>query len=523
MNPVSSDAIIKIIKDLKNTNSVGYDEISTNVLKYVAETVAPHLAYVINVCVSYGIYPDKLKPVTVLPIFKKDNREEMQFYRPIALISVISKVFEKYIYNSLTSFFDKHNIIIDEQKGFRKNMTINLAIFEFLSKVMTCIDEKTPVCAIYMDLTKAFDYVNHNILISKLKSYGIRGNVIELIKSYLSNRKQCTQITKMCPKTKMEIKYLSDNREILHGVPQGSVLGPLLFLTYINDLPKHVSNPMILFADDSTVIIKCTDKLSYEETINKNLSEIINWLDDNSLVANLGKTKLMMFHQRKTIPDVTITYNNQPVNETRVTKFLGLNIDNQLTWNDHANDLCSKLSKHSYMLFRLRGIVNMDTLIIAYHAYVASTLRYGIIFWGNCTKKDTIFKAQKRIIRSMCGLKTTDSCKPYFKKNEILTLTSLYIYEVALFVKTNPNLFIKAADVHHSSRIRSIHRNRICIQSSKTALMNKSVFCMSPLIYNKIPNSIRDLDLKLFKRKLFKLLTDKCYYTITEFFGDTTI
>lgn len=510
--------IQKIIKSLKSTNSVGYDGISTRIIKYVSELISGHLSYIINLCISSGVYPDALKVSVIKPLFKKNSKEHMANYRPISLIPIISKIFEKYIYKELYRYIEKNHILCDEQKGFRENRTINMAIYEFLHRVMMNMDKRIPVSAIFCDMTQAFDYVNHSDLLRKLEAYGIRGNILNLIQSYLSNRRQYTEITKINIMKKREEVYSSNERSPLYGVPQGSVLGPLLFILYINDLPRATSQPMTLFADDSTVTITCKNKDIYEYDINQSLTSIISWLNENNLKINLDKTIVMHFSQRpQTGSVIKVLYNNTLLDEVDSTKFLGIMIDTKLNWKAHIEYLSKRLSSSAYALYKLAPELNPDALLTAYHGIVASVLRYGIIFWGNSTDKDIAFKAQKRCIRAMFNLKSTDSCMPFFKKYKILTLPSLYILETVAYVKTNPELFPRLADTVNRNRRDN---SKLRLHSAKTTLMRKSIFCMAPIIYNNIPQAYRELNTNLLKKKMRNLLTDKCYYDINDFLTD---
>lgn len=516
MAPSSPYDIHKIIKNLKNTNSVGVDDISTKIIKAVGEYICHPLSYIINQSIEMGIFPQDLKLTLVKPLFKKENKELMEYYRPIALISIFSKIFEKYYYNELNTYLEKNYILCDEQKGFRRNKTINMAVYEFLKNVMCQMDKTSPVCAIYCDMTQAFDYVDHNILVNKLDAYGIRGNILDLIRSYLTNRFQITEISKLNYKTKTEESYRSKARKTTHGVPQGSVLGPLLFIIYINDMPKSINHPISLFADDSTVTIKHKDG-NYKFDINNSLTSIIKWLDNNNLKINLNKTNIMHFSQRTKNNDIKLTYQNNTINEVESTKFLGLTINNKLNWKDHINEMTKKISSSSYVLHKLSTIVSIEALLTAYYGLVESVLRYGIIFWGNSTDKEIAFKIQKRCLRAMFHIKTIESCKPLFTMHRILTLPSLYILEVATFVKTNPHLF-----PHLSETVTRNRRDeeRLRLFSSKTALLHKSIFCMAPIIFNKIPTSYKQLNSHLFKKKLKLLLIDKCYYNVQDFLSD---
>ncbi|KAI5638092.1 reverse transcriptase (RNA-dependent DNA polymerase) domain-containing protein [Phthorimaea operculella] len=452
MQPTVPKDILNIIHDLKNTKSAGYDNVCTKVIKYVSRLIAPVLSHVINMCVIQGIFPDKLKITIVRPIYKKDNKEEMTSYRPIALIPIFSKIFEKVIYNSLYSYLDHNHVLIDEQNGFRKGRGIDLAMYDFLYKIYVRMDNRLPVFALFMDMSKAFDHVDHKLLLKKLYTYGIRGNVYDLLKSYLSGRTQIVQIRKICTRSQTEVTYSSTKREINFGVPQGSVLGPLLFLIYINDIIRSTKEHMILFADDCTVIF------NNENVIKQGLTQIINWLQYNNLKINLNKTKIMGFNQRnKSSIDAVIEHDGTRVGETDSTKFLGLNIDRNMRWNIQIENVCNKLSKFSYSLYMLSKVVNREAVLMAYHGTVAATLRYGILFWGNATGRENVLKAQKRCIRSICGLKCTDSCKPYFRKLKLLTVPSMYIFEAALFVRKNPRLFPNEKSARRRDQICHIH------------------------------------------------------------------
>lgn len=361
-----------------------------------------------------------------------------------------------------------------------------------------------------MDLTKAFDYVNHNILLHKLEAYGVRGNVLALLKSYLSDRQQCTQISRICPKTYIETDYSSDFSDVLQGVPQGSVLGPLLFIIYINDLPNFVDHDMVLFADDSTVMFSDKNKNDLELNINYTLGTIIQWLTYNNLLINLDKTNIMTFRNRKNkLQQIDIKFNGCKINEVETAKFLGLHIYSGLNRKFQVESICTKLSQFSYALYMLGKVVNRSAVITAYHGYVESLLRYGVIFWGNSVDKDIAFKAQKKCVRAICKLTPTESGKPVFISLNLLTLPCIYIYEVAIFVRLHNSMF----DHLKSKR----HGMKICFPSNKTAQFSNSIFCMAPRIYNHLPLDIlRCSNIGTFKFKLKQLLINKAYYNVND-------
>ena len=409
---VSTQDITKIIDNLKSKTSYGYDGVSNKILKYVKDELVEPLLLIINQSLSQGKFPDKLKLAKVTPIHKKDDIHKFDNYRPVSVLSSVSKVFEKVIFNQLYKYFQDNSLFHTSQYGFRSNHSTELAALEFLDRVMNEMDKGQTPLSIFLDFSKAFDTIDHNILIHKLKYYGLGNNSLSLFKSYLQDRYQYVQIENV----------KSELLKIKTGVPQGSILGPLLFLIYVNDI-SSVSKLFypILYADDSTLIstLNLFKQRNKASNINKELNKFNIWLCANKLSLNCKKSKAMIFH----FPQKHISYPNIYIDNTLIEyvdtfNFLGIFIDKNLKWKSHCSYIAGKMSKVVGILNKLKHFVPPKILFSIYNALIVPHLNYGNILWGD--KNEEIFLIQKKAVRVMTLNKYRAHTSRLFKKLGIL-------------------------------------------------------------------------------------------------------
>jgi len=398
----STKEIEKIIKSLNLKKSYGYDEISTEILKISAPFISSPLTYICNRSILYGIFPTRLKYSLIKPIYKKGDRENAANYRPISLLTAFSKVFEKIIYNRLIQHIETNNILRDAQFGFRTFSSTEKASYKLINGILNALNNRMVVGGIFWDLQKAFHCVNHNILLTKLKYYGITGTTHKLIKCYLKDRYQRVILQNNSPDSR------SKWGKIKYGVPQGSILGLLLFLLYINDLSQitHENSKVILYADDTSIIITSPNPSNYENIVIKIFEDINRWFNSNLLSLNLEKTHYMQFRNKNSAPiDLNIGHENKNITKTSSTKFLGLTLENTLSWKIHIDTIITKLSSATFAIRTLKPFLSQDSLRMMYYLYFHSIMTYGLIFWGNSHYSNTIFRMQKRAIRVIMGLK----------------------------------------------------------------------------------------------------------------------
>lgn len=349
------------------------------------------------------------------------------------------------------SFVNKHNVLYDGQYGFRKQFSTTMALMELVEEITTATDNSGLTVGIFVDLKKAFDTINHAILIKKLEKYGIRGIASDWIISYLSNR---SQFVCFCGEN-------SDSMSVTCGIPQGSILGPSLFILYINDI-CNVSQKLkfILFADDTNVFYSGKDIKEICDVISGELEKLNLWFQVNKLSLNINKTQFMIFHCKNVNVDVTIKINNIQIERVYVAKFLGIFIDAKFTWVNHIKMVQSKISKSCAILYKLKYLLSQRTMYILYCTLILPYINYCCEVWGNTCKSRlvSLIRIQKKAIRNVGNIEYLGHTEPIFVKFSTLKLLDIIeLKTVIILYKAYNNIlpsnlsqyFKLVSDEHH--------------------------------------------------------------------------
>ena len=434
-------------------------------------------------------------------------------YRPISLLPAFSKILEKNIHHRLYDFLTSNNLLIPNQYGFRKSLSTDLAIIQLYDEIVQSLSKKEHSIGIFMDLSKAFETIDHQILLKKLNNYGIRGTALAWFNDYLNNRQQYVSLQSE-ESSKLTIKC---------GVPLGSILGPLLLLVYVNDIIQ--SSPLltfILFADDTNVFYSHKNLHTLITTLNTELEKVHTWFKCNKLSLNISKTNFMYFKNAHS-PDVdcNIQINGLPLARKQSTKFLGVTIDHHLTWSEHIHHISNTVSKNIGILYKLRNLISPKSLVILYNSLILPHMNYCNIVWGNSSKTqiNTLLLLQKKALR-ICTLSNyLAHTTPIFKQLTTLKINDLHTYQSAIFMYkyTNNMLPISFRNFfNYNSSVHSYptrHSADIHLNNPKTLIAHKSIRHHGPDIWNSLPDSHKSrTSLFSFKATIKKYIIEQ--YTI---------
>ena len=453
---------------------------------------------IFNLSISTGIVPGKLKKAKVIPIYKKDSAEIFSNYRPVSVLPCLSKILERLVFDRCVDYLTTHDILNNKQFGFRPKHSTYMAIAQMVDKINNAVERNETTIGVFLDLSKAFDTIDHNILLHKLEYYGFRGIVLDWFRNYLQNRTQY-------------VSYLGSKSELQNitcGVPQGSILGPLLFILYVNDI-THTSNILdfILFADDTTILYSHKNINSQINLINEELKEVSNWFRANKLSVNASKTNYMVLGTKHMVvqnidkeENINIILDDTNLQRVQHTKFLGVLIDECLSWKNHIDCVSKTISRNIGIMNKLKHFIPDCILYTLYCTLVLPYLNYGIVIWGkNCkTYLEKLLKLQKWAIRTVANCHYRDHTAPLFAKYNVLTIEDMYTLELGTFmyrysVNELPlifnDYFSKRSDIHS---YQTRHTHCLNLTRNKRTFSDNAIRTTGPLLWNSIDKKMKE-------------------------------
>ena len=505
--PTIISEVRKVIRNLKNKGSKLLD-VHPSVFKENIDIFSAHCVELYNLAIELAGFPDDLKIARVNPVHKSGPVEKVDNYRPISALPLFSKVFERLTLYRMNSFITRHNILTPSQFGFRRGCNTTHAIIRLLTHVVQAYHRRQYCACFFLDLRKAFDTINHEILLQKLEHYGFRGHCYKFLKSYFQNRKQYVQVN----------GYKSATVPFETGVPQGSILGPLCFSLYINDLPLAVEEETVLFADDAAFVLTSPTLDGLLNKIQNLFSDLSAYLSINKLVPNASKSKLMMFSSRPTPHLPVILFGGKEIEWITEFKYLGLTITNTLNFTKHINNMALNISRITGSIVNLRSMLPIPILVKLYYALAYPHISNHIVVWGAAPTSQIKILAVRvnNMLRVILGVVRINgrpalSNDALYKRLGLMTLTSVYKYHLFKFLKLLldgklPEFWsILMAEyvtphAYNTRQIRLRHPALAC-EIERRAMSHQLI-----LLYENVPNNIIELHYQSAIRQFKKLL-----------------
>ena len=499
LEPTCAKEIMNIIKTFQSKDSYGHDGLSMKIVKIISEVIAGPFSHVCNRSFESGVFPDKMKLAKIVPIFKSGDNQVYTNYRPVSLLPQFSKVLEKLFNNRLMSYINKNNILYNGQYGFRQNFSTSLAILDLIEEITTSIDNHNVTVGVFIDLKKAFDTIDHSILLKKLEIYGIRGIAANWLNSYLSDRKQFVQYSDVN----------SNDMAIKCGIPQGSIIGPSLFILYINDL-HNVSKILnfILFADDTNIFLSGKNLTEVCDIMTSELKKLDAWFKVNKLSLNVSKTNYMVFGKTKGVSDNCHIYiNDVELEQVSSTKFLGVYIDDKLNWHKHILHVENKIAKSLSIMYKVKYLLDEAALLTIYTSLILPYLNYCIEIWGNTYPSNLkgIIVLQKRALRIIGKVEYKSHTNSLFIKFRVLKLLDIVKFNTCVVMY---KAFYGSLDSRLSKRFAVNKSNtrqskQFYVQYKRTKLKSFSISCTGVSLWNNLDIAIRESKtIILFKKSL---------------------
>lgn len=505
--------VVRLIDGLKEICAVGCDNIPNSILKRFKYVIAPPLTHILQLCLTKGIFPKLLKKAVVTPVFKAGDKCCVNNYRPISVLTGLSKILEKIINSRLVNYLERNKLLSENQFGFRPKRSTSQAVHRLTNYISTNLDNGMHTIGIFLDLAKAFDTISCPLLLNKLERMGVRGVPLQILADYLRDRYQCVKIG----------QYMSSEaKNSCYGIPQGSILGPTLFLIYINDLCNLTLQKGVImsYADDTALLFTAESKAEVYEVAQNGFITVSNWLHKNLLTLNTDKTKYLLFTMRNTNPMLTNlniqAHNNcdlhyadiactcPTLDKTDHIKYLGVTIDTNLNFRKHIDLLCTRVRKLIYIFKNLRNISNFKLIRQVYLALCQSIVTYCITSWGGAAKSILLplERAQRAVLKVATFRPFRFPTHELYKACKVLTIRQLFVLNVILLQHTEVDF-----NPIPSDRRR---KDLVCANSrTKHAFAKRFYLFLGPYLYNYFNRLL----------KIYTLSYNRCNLLVQEYLG----